>query len=63
MLAFRDVGLSKSPDPLLMGLPPMPRGLPPKPDPYFRPESPDELRGLCCIGVEKEDAVEPVKAR
>jgi len=62
ILAFRDAGLSKTPVPLLKGLPPMPRGLPPTPEPNFRPAKPDELLGRCWIGVEKVPIEELIEA-
>lgn len=38
--------------PLLSGLAPIPRGLPPTPEANFLPTRPDELLGRCWIGVE-----------
>ena len=63
ILALLDVGLSNNPDPLPRGLPPIPRGLPPTPEAYLLLDNPEELLGRCCIGVEKEEVAEPVKAR
>lgn len=62
ILAFRDAGLSKTPVPLLRGLPPIPRGLPPTPEASFLPAKPDELLGRVWIGVEKVPIDELIEA-
>lgn len=64
ILAFLEVGLSNILEAPVNGLPPIPSGLPLTPDANLRPElRPEELRGRCCTGVEKEEVVVPVKAR